>query len=461
MTTKNNNPKNEIRIIWTTLCVLVMILCVSCIKVPKNDNGEHPNLTKLKAHSSEFTPEIISLGNNVYTAVGYDGSNSSMIVGKDGVIIIDALRALGAAELVATKFREISSKPVKAIIYTHGHADHTGGTSAFITHEQDVLIIAREGFKEELQERSPVEEVLKRRNARQFGRNLPESDVINRGVAPGVTSIDRVGKGYLSPNITFNDSLRIEVAGVELELYSADGETNDQLFVWVPQFEALFAGDNYYKAFPNLYAIRGSQYRDVKVWGESILRMSHFPVDYLVPGHTRPISGKVYAHQCLVDYGEAILSVYDQTILYMNRGFTLQQTVDHVRLPKRLAEKPNLQEFYGMVPWGVRSIYLHCVGWFDGAPSNLLPLSEASEAKHMIKMVGGERKMLQFIKNAMRECDYQWALRLSDYLLCVGYRDDKVIDYRISILKCLASQQLNAPARNYYLSCAYELETDR
>ena len=63
-------------------------------------------------------------------AVGYDGSNASMVVGEDGVVIIDALRALGAAEKVAVEFRNITSKPVKALIYTHGHQDHTGGTSA-------------------------------------------------------------------------------------------------------------------------------------------------------------------------------------------------------------------------------------------------------------------------------------------------------------------------------------------
>ncbi|QZT37080.1 alkyl/aryl-sulfatase [Halosquirtibacter xylanolyticus] len=454
----NNEGYRRFRTAMSLALMLLLTTNFSCKTVNSEKKKEHPNLTKLKAHSSEFTPEIIALGHNVYTAVGFDGSNTSMIVGEDGVIIIDALRALGAAEKVAVKFREITPKPVKAIVYTHGHGDHTGGASAFITNEKDVIIIAREGFKEELQDLSPVGEVLKRRNARQFGRNLPKKDIINRGVAPGYTSKDRVGQGYLPPNRTFNDSLFIKVAGVQLELYAADGETNDQLFVWTPQLKTLFSGDNYYKAFPNLYAIRGSRYRDVKEWGESIMKMSGFPVEHLVPGHTRPLSGKHRIHQCLDNYGTAILSVYDQTIKCMNDGYSLQQTVDHVKLPKTLAEQPNLQEFYGMIPWGVRSIYLHYVGWFDGSPSNLLPLSEMSEAKHMIEMVGGERKMLQYVKDAIKESSFQWALQLTDYLVCVGYEKAKVIDLRILILKSLASQQLNAPARNYYLSCAYELE---
>ncbi len=50
----------------------------------------------------------------------------------------------------------------------------------------------------------------------------------------------------------------VDVAGVELELVSAPGETLDELFVWYPAGKVLFAGDNFYRSFPNLYAIRGT-----------------------------------------------------------------------------------------------------------------------------------------------------------------------------------------------------------
>ena len=412
----------------------------------------------LRAQNKEFIPEIIKLNEHVYTAVGFDGSNASMVIGKDGIVIIDALRALGAAEKVAAKFRKISNKPVKALIYTHGHADHTGGTSAFIGNNKNVMIIARKGFKEELQSNSPVEPILKLRNARQFGRNLPMHDIINRGVAPGSTSKDRVGEGYIKPNFTFQDSLKITLAGTVFKLYAADGETNDELFVWCPEEKALFAGDNYYKAFPNLYAIRGSQYRDVKAWGESVKKMSSFPVEYLIPGHTRPLTGKSTIYSNLQNYSTAILSVYQQTIRYMNKGFTLQQTVDHVNLPDSLVNKDNLQEFYGSVAWGVRSIYLHYVGWFDGNPTNLFPLSSIEESKNMIALAGGEKEMMKHLTKALKKGNYQWGLQLADYLLQTNYEIKKVTMTKIKLLKALALNQKNAPARNYYLSYAHELE---
>lgn len=457
----NNNYMGKLRLLLNQIFMLLFVitLAYSCTK-PQNESPEkeHPNITKLKKHSSEFRPEIIQMNNNVYVAVGYDGSNASMVIGKDGVIIIDALRALGAAEKVAKEFQKITNKPVKALIYTHGHADHTGGASAFIGNNKDVKIIARKGFKEELQERSPVESILKKRNARQFGRNLPSEVIINRGVAPGKTSKDRVGKGYLKPNLLFQDSLLIKLTGIDFELYAADGETNDQIFVWCPTEKALFAGDNYYKAFPNLYAIRGSQYRDVKAWGESVQKMSSFPVEFLISGHTRPLHGKSIVHQNLKNYSAAILSVYNQTIDCMNKGYTLQQTVDRVKLNDSLKDQPNLQEFYGSVSWGVRSIFFHYVGWFDGNPTKLYPLSTSQEAKKMIEMVGGADIMFKHLKKSVKDGNYQWGLQLADYLLQTDYNKKNVSEIKINILRKLAEQQINAPARNYYLSYSYELE---
>ena len=419
---------------------------------------EHPNLTKLKNHSSEFTPEIIQLNKNVYVAVGYDGSNASMVIGENGVVIIDALRALGAAEKVAAEFRKITSKPVKALIYTHGHNDHTGGTTAFIGDNTNIPLIAREGFKEELQDLSPVEPILMQRNNRQFGRDLPDEDIINRGVAPGRTSTDRVGKGYVKPNRLFQDSLKITLAGIDFELYAANGETNDQLFVWCSTEATLYAGDNYYKAFPNLYAIRGSQYRDVKAWGETVHKMSTFPVEHLVPGHTRPLSGKANIHQSLSNYSAAILNVYKQTIACMNKGYSLQETVDAVKLPDSLKNQANLQEFYGSVSWGVRSIFFHYLGWFDGNPTNLYPLSIKEEAKKIIELAGGEQNMLEKLNKVIAEGSYQWGMQLADYLLQTDFEKEKVTVAKIKALRGLAAQQINAPARNYYLSYALELE---
>ena len=86
---------------------------------------------KLKARNEEFRPDIIKITENVYTAVGYSVSNVSMIIGETGLVIVDAGQKPEDAKKILAEFRKITDKPVKAIIYTHGHPDHTGGTSVF------------------------------------------------------------------------------------------------------------------------------------------------------------------------------------------------------------------------------------------------------------------------------------------------------------------------------------------
>ena len=423
-----------------------------------NEDKEHPNLTKLKAQSNEFRKELIQLGERVYMGVGYDGSNAAMIVGDDGLVIIDGLRGMGAAEELLRDFRKISDKPIKALIYTHGHGDHTGGAKAFIENPSQTRIIARAHFKEELEGNSPVKKILIKRNIRQFGRDLSDEEIVNRGVAAGRTPTDRAGKGYVPPNETFEDSLFLTIAGIDIELHAANGETNDELFVWLPKDKTLFTGDNYYKAFPNLYAIRGSQYRDVKSWGEAVKKMSQLPVEHLVPGHTRPSSGKEKIHKDLSNYSEAILSVYDQTIAGMNQGLSVDELCAKVKLPDHLKDAENLQEFYGSVPWGVRSIFFHFVGWFDGNPSQLYPLAPKVEAEQIVKLAGGKEKIKEQFQQAMKEKNYQWGMQLADYLLALDKKDEAAKQMKIQALRKSAATQINAPARNYYLSYAKEME---
>ena len=59
----------------------------------------------------------------------------------------------------------------------------------------------------------------------------------------------------MTPTKTFSSQLELELAGVELQLLHAPGETEDQLMVWYPAQRTLFPADNIYKAFPNLWVM--------------------------------------------------------------------------------------------------------------------------------------------------------------------------------------------------------------
>jgi alkyl sulfatase BDS1-like metallo-beta-lactamase superfamily hydrolase len=96
-------------------------------------HAEDSAATKLlKERSEVLKPLVTKVSESVYVASGYSPANISMIVGTDGVVIIDTGMIAPHAEAVLKEFRKISDLPVKGIIYTHGHGDHTGGSPTFV-----------------------------------------------------------------------------------------------------------------------------------------------------------------------------------------------------------------------------------------------------------------------------------------------------------------------------------------
>nr|WP_232103036.1 alkyl/aryl-sulfatase [Gimesia maris] len=423
---------------------------------------ENAATQKLTEQSKQFDEQVIQVAENVYTAVGFSVSNVSMIVGDDGVIIIDTGMMVGDANRIMAEFRKLTDKPVKAIIFTHSHGDHTGGSAAFIGNERP-QIWAHKNFGSEAEPLVAGGVTFQRvRGARQAGFKLPPEQRINNGIAP-VRYPRRGGQAFASGDATRpthfleDERTTIKVAGVELELVSSPGETNDQLFVWDPTGKVLFAGDNFYRSFPNLYAIRGTPNRSVRLWAESLGKLADNDAAALVGGHTRPILGASKVKQVLKDYHDAVQFIHDKTVEGMNKGMTPDELVEYVQLPENLASKDYLQPFYGHPEWGGRSVFNGYLGWFDGNPTNLFRLSPKSEAERVAKLAGGTDKLLASAHDALAADDNQWAAQLADHLLAIEPGNPTAMQIKADALTRLARNMVNATARNYYLSVAREL----
>lgn len=220
----------------------------------------------------------------------------------------------------------------------------------------------------------------------------------------------------------------------------------------------MLSGDNIYQAFPNLYTIRGTPYRDVKQWANSLDKMRYLNPEIVIPSHTQPIKGAENIQKVFRDYADAVRFVHDQTIRYMNKGLTPDEIVEKVILPDHLSQSPYLKEFYGRVDWSVRSIFSGYLGWFDGNSSTLLPLPLKEKAEKMVALAGGKDQLLSNAQKALEQKEYQWALELTDYLLRLSSEDKTFKEIRYQSLLGLGEVQSNPNARSYYLSQALELK---
>lgn len=409
---------------------------------------------KLKKQAETGFPKgITKICDNVYFALGYGGSTCTLVVGETSCVLVDTLNGVAPARAARAEFEKITDKPIRAIIYTHYfHFDHTSGAAVFAGPE--TRIIGRKPTYPQYGRTGMIKDICGVRGARQFGVGLTAEEAICVGIGPR-NEINGEKASLPCTEFFGEEKLELDIDGIKLELVAAPGETDDQIFIWFPQHKVLCCGDNYYESWPNLYAIRGGQYRDISGWIDSLDNMRKYGAEYLLPGHTRAVTGHGEVETTLKNYRDALEYVLVETLRGMNEGLTPDELVEKVRLPKELATLPYLQEYYGTVEWSVRSVYTGYLGWFDGNPTKLGHMPSKERARKTVDMMGGEAKVFAEGKAALARGEAQWTAELCDLLLDCGMTD--AAGLKADALTELGRRQTSANARHYYLACAKQL----
>jgi alkyl sulfatase BDS1-like metallo-beta-lactamase superfamily hydrolase len=368
---------------------------------------------------------------------------------------------MDTAKVVAAEFKKITDKPIKTIIYTHFHADHVSGTSAFLSDEElanGVEVIGQEELADHvMRDVGLIAPIMGRRAMYQFGMRLPIGE--NGTVGAGLGPPQRPGKrSFVPPNKTFEKIYKGITGGINFEIHLIPSETEDQCAVWLPDFKALLSADAVYESFPNVYALRGTRFRNPMVWAKGIDRLRGFAAETLIPHHGRPVEGAQKIDELLIDYRDAIQYVHDQTLRYMNKGFTPDEIKEVVTMPDRLHDHPWLGEYYGSYKHTIPAIYDGYLGWYQGDPITLNPTPWIEKANRYVTLMGGRDKILSTANEALNDGDAQWAAEILTWLIKADRNDQEVRALKAEALRRWAYQQKNAIWRNWGLMSAMELD---
>lgn len=412
---------------------------------------------KLRKFTEEqYKKQVTKVNHRIYHFLGWGHSNATAIIGETSVILVDTLDSDERAKRLRAELATITGKPVRTIIYTHSHPDHRGGAGAFRDTVEE--IIAFKARTEPLDGYGRIAAALNQRGEFQFGYELTDEENISQGIGPREGKA--VGDGvydFMPPTTVYDvDTTTRTIDGVTMELTAAPGETDDQLFVWLEEDKVMISGDNYYGCWPNLYAIRGTQYRDIAQWIKTLEKILSYPAEALLPGHTAPLIGRDQILEVVGNFKNAIASVFDQTLDCLGRGLTLAETVESVRLPEELRDKEYLGEYYGTLEWSVKGIYNGYVGWFDGDAAHLMPCPRREFSAAVLELAGGPDKLLAKALSCLEKGESQLALELLE-LLGGEAQSGKIKEVKRRALLARAAQMTSANARHYYICSAKEI----
>jgi len=368
--------------------------------------------------------EPIKVNDHIYQAVGF--GNTYLVTTKDGNVIIDTSSGAFTAKHQAM-LRKISNAPIKYIIVTHAHPDHVGGVSRW--REKGTEVIAHANYPKFRDYQRRLSGLFERRNAAQFA--LP------------AFMVKRAQEEFLKPafdaTITFDHEYKFKLGELSFEIHHAVGETQDQINVWIPELKAAFIGDNMYETFPNIYTLRGTEFRSPIEWIASLDRVIAWEPDVLLGSHMLPIQGKEEIKKKLTHYRDAIRYVHDETVKGMNEGKDVHTLMSEIKLPKELA----IGEQYGRLTWSIRGIYEGYVGWFDENPSTMYEVPVSAVDVDIVELAGGPDPIVKRAKEHFEKGELVKALHLLDIVLRANPSHAVGLQTRIDAYKGLLERSVN------------------
>jgi len=410
---------------------------------------------------------LFEVTDGIYQVRGYDMTNVTFIKGESGWIVVDPLMSTECASAAFSLVKEnLGDYPVKAVIFSHSHVDHFGGVKGIVNEEDvlsgDIAVIAPEGFeKHAVSENVYAGNGMGRRASYQYGTLLEggETGSLSIGIGMGQS---RGTASYISPTVDIcKTGEKMIIDGIEIEFQLTPGtEAPVEMNFWINDKKALWMAENCTGTLHNLYTLRGAQVRDGNAWAEYIMesvKLFGSKAEVVFQSHNWPHWGNSVINDYLVNTAAVYKFINDQTLLYINQGYTETEIANMIKLPETLEKVWYTRQYYGTVAHNSKAVYEKYMGWYDANPVHLAELTPSDYAKKLVSYLGDTAAVMEMAKKDFEKGEYQWVAQITNTLVYADPNNKEARYLCADALEQLGYRAESGPWRNAYLCAAQEL----
>jgi len=434
----------------------------------KDFDSIHPSLQRQAILNMSYGLYEVLPG-KIYQVRGFDLANISFIRGETGWIVFDPLTAKETAA-AALKFinEKVENLPVVAVVYSHSHADHFGGVRGVVD-EADVRsgkvkIIAPVGFMDHaVAENIYAGNAMNRRMFFQYGVLLPRSPFghvdqsIGKNTAAG-------NLGLIAPNVIVkNDIEEMTVDGVKMVFQNTPGtEAPAEMNTYFPDMKAFWAAENITGTIHNIYTLRGALVRDALEWSKQInnaLYLFGNEAEVMFASHSWPRWGNDRIQEVMRSQRDTYANLNNGVLHLANQGVTINQIHNVYQVPQSLQQQWSARSYHGSVEHNSRAVVNRYLGYWDGNPTTLIPVSPEVSAPLYAEMMGGSDKIIAKGKELFEKGDYRLAMEILNKLVYAEPKNQDAKDLLADVFEQIGYQQESPSVRNSFLAAAYELRS--
>jgi cyclase len=339
-----------------TIATIAMMPAILVAMLPAVKAQTYP-VTQGKTYKFE------KVADGVYYATGGSGSNNVVIVNDQDVLLVDDGTTPAAARAFLDDIKMITNKPVRTVVNTHFHYDHTDGNSVFgpevqiIAHEyvrtaiSTFDVLNREPFITSQKTAVPARiETLTRQIAAE--KDVQKKAALQKELATAQTTLSQLKEiKPTPPNVTYSSKMVLYKSPREIQLlFLGRGHTGGDTVVFLPRERIVCTGD----LMESRLAYMGDAFFDE--WVATLGALKNLDFALVLPGHGAPFADKglITAFQSyLTDITKKVADLRAQ-------GVTAEEAARRVDLTSHQKEFPQITG-PGADLRGVRRIY----AWMD------------------------------------------------------------------------------------------------